>query len=173
VSDELTGLPRAVVRLDAVAGLARRALMARGGIRAVCAAAGRARAATLRPREDSVALPNISICRRPRTARPRRPLRIDRRLSAAWIAAWITAGRRGSRAHSGGSPSSSSLGSQSESSAAVPARTGRGDRITAAVGRPPVAEGSASVWLSEWGVSAWWGRRGLGTKWGRQGSGCG
>jgi hypothetical protein len=102
VSDELTGLPRAVVRLDAVAGLARRALMARGGIRAVCAAAGRARAATLRPREDSVALPNISICRRPRTARPRRPLRIDRRLSAAWIAAWIAAGRRGSRVHSGG-----------------------------------------------------------------------
>jgi hypothetical protein len=31
------------------------------------------------------------------------------------------------------------LGSQSESSAAVPARTGRGDRITAAVGRSPVA----------------------------------
>jgi hypothetical protein len=68
--------------------------MVHGGIHAVCATAGRARAATPRPREDAAALPNISIRRRPRTARPQRPLRIDRRLRAAWIAAV----RRGPRA---------------------------------------------------------------------------
>jgi hypothetical protein len=82
-------------------------------------------------------------------------------------------GRERVRGGGGESPSSPSLGFQSESSAAVPARTGRGDRITAAVGRPTVAESSASVWLSKWGSAAWWGRQGLGTKWGRDRSGCG
>jgi hypothetical protein len=57
--EELTGLPCAVGRLEAVAGLARRAPIVRGGACAVCAAAGRARAATPRPREDAAALPNI------------------------------------------------------------------------------------------------------------------
>jgi hypothetical protein len=132
--EELTGLPRAVGRLDAVTGLARRALIVRGGACAVCAAAGRARAATPRPREDAAALPNIPIRRRPRTARPRLPLRTNRRLRATCIAA----GRRGARARTRGeSPSSPSLGSQSESSAAVPARTGRGEPITAAADRSP------------------------------------
>jgi hypothetical protein len=133
-----------------------------GGACAVCAAVGRARAATPRPREDTAALPNISICRRPRTARPRRPLRTNRRLRAAWIAA----GRRGTRARTrgggGASPSSPSLGSQSESSAAVPARIGRGDPITTAVGRSPDAGGSAvCVVEKSGGVGAWWGRRGM------------
>jgi hypothetical protein len=91
----LTGLPRALHRLGAVAGIASRALIVRGGACAVCAAAGRARAATPRPREDAAALP---IRRRPRTARPRLPLRTIRRLRATCIAA----GRRGARARARG-----------------------------------------------------------------------
>jgi hypothetical protein len=135
--------------------------MVHRGIRAVCAAAGRARAVTPRPRKDTAALPNISICLCPRMAQPQRPLRVHGRLRAASIAA----GRRGSSAHSRGeSPSSPSIGSQSESSAAVPARPGRGDRITASVGRRRLQRAARVCGVSEWESAGVVGMMGVGDK---------
>jgi hypothetical protein len=75
-------------------------------------------------------------------------------------------GRERVRGGGGESPSSPSLGSQSESSAAVPTRTGRGDRITAVVGRPTIAESSASVWCVRMGKCGVVGPTGVGDEMG-------
>jgi hypothetical protein len=66
------------------------------------------------------------------------------------------------------SPSSPSLGSQSESSATAPDRIGRGDRITAA-GVAGGCRGSASVWCGRVGNAGVVGPTGVGDEMGTRG----
>jgi hypothetical protein len=124
-------LPRAVDRLEAIAGIARRALIVCGG---AAPSAPPLAERKRRPRvREKTPQPSPSVAALVRRGCDFHFAPTD---ASAPPASPPDEGER-ERVRGGESPSSLSLGSQSESSAAVPARTGRGEPITAVADRSP------------------------------------